>query len=122
MAMAHGSTGASEEHVVTVATLHQRLAEASDARTRDLAALRAFLAHGRTRRAVATLRVDPKALESRIGTLDDEDLHALAGRARVLETDPVSGMNSGGTAGLIVLGVVVVLVVLIVAEAISFGD
>ena len=82
-----------DEHLVNPQAAQQQLLAAESARTRDLAAVDAFVASAQGMSALATLGVDSSTVRAALPVLSDAELAELAARTADLQSDPVAGLT-----------------------------
>lgn len=80
-----------DDHVVSRATIDQKLAGAAVERSRNLASVNAALSSPNAARAAASLGVGVDRMRRALPRLSDADLRDLSRRAATLRTDPLSG-------------------------------
>jgi hypothetical protein len=107
--------GFAQPHLVTAELAQQRMIEAAAQRETDLATLRTAFSSSEAAQAAAALGVDLDFVQSRLGTLNDGELHELAARASALDSDPVAGALTRHQLwiGLIALAVILLVVILV---------
>jgi hypothetical protein len=80
-----------DEHVVSRASIDQKLAGAAAERARNLASINEALSSPSASRAAASVGVGVDRVRRALPRLSDADLRDLSRRAAELRTDPVSG-------------------------------
>jgi hypothetical protein len=92
LALVSGPVMASpDDHVVSRATIDQKLAGAAADRARNLASVNEALSSPNAARAAASVGVDVDRVRRALPRLSDADLRDLSKRAAALRTDPLSG-------------------------------
>ena len=114
-ALLSADRGFAQEHVITPELVQQRLVDAATQRDSDLAAVRIALSSPGAARAAGVLGVDLASVQSRLGTLNDGELHELAARAAALDSDPVAGALTRRQLYIGLIALAVILLVIIVA-------
>jgi hypothetical protein len=107
--------GFAQQHLATRELAQQRMADAVTQRESDLAAVRTAFASPEAARAAAALGVDLPSVQSRLGTLNDGELHELAARAAALDSDPVAGALTRRQLWIGLVALAVILLVIIIA-------
>jgi hypothetical protein len=107
--------GFAQEHVIAPELVQQRMVDAAAQRDTDLATVRLAFSSPEAVRAAGALRVDLASVQSRLGTLNDGELHELATRAAALDSDPVAGALTRRQLWIGLIALAVILVVIIVA-------
>src|SRR5437899_999836 len=77
--------GFAQEHLITPEMVQQRLVDATTQRKSDLATVKIVFSSPEAVRAAGVLGVDLRSVQSRLGTLNDAELHELATRAAALD-------------------------------------
>jgi len=80
-----------DDHVVSRATIDQKLSGAAVERSRNLASVNEALSSPNAARAAASLGVDVDRMRRALPRLSDADLRDLSRRAASLRIDPLSG-------------------------------
>ena len=107
--------GFAQEHLITPELVQQRLVDAATQRDRDLSTVTNAFSSPEAARAAGVLRVDLASVQSRLGTLNDGELHELATRAAALDSDPVAGTLTRRQLWIGLIALAVILLVIIVA-------
>ena len=105
------------EHVVSPASLAERLDAGSAQRAADERALRDLLTADSSRKTLQAAGLDAQQVVQSVSALGDEDLSRLAERARSFEADVAAGAltNQQITYILIALGTAVIILVIVAA-------
>jgi len=102
------------QHVVSPADLQQAVADASQARQKNLDTLNNFLSTDKAKDALESAKIDPQQVKKAVAGLSDEDLANLASRAQKAQNDFAAG-SIGDRDLLIILVCIAVLILVIVA-------
>ena len=103
--------GYAEDHIVSLAELHGKLASAAAARTVDLSDIERVLSLPAARDALEKAHVDQDQIRTAVSKLSDEELSRLADRARGVEQDVQGGL----IVGLLTLVGLIVVIIIVVA-------
>jgi|SRR6185503_4656173 hypothetical protein len=79
------------DHLVGTEAARQQLLDTAAARSRDLAAVDAFVTSPDGTAALARFGVDSADVRGSLAGLSDAELHDVAARANALQADPVAG-------------------------------
>jgi hypothetical protein len=107
--------GIAQEHLATPDLAQQRLVDAAAQREGDLATVRTAFSSPEAARAAGVLGVDLASVQSRLGTLNDGELHELATRAAALDSDPVAGALTRRQLWIALIALAVILLIVLIA-------
>jgi hypothetical protein len=114
LAVAAGPAWAGE-HLVGPEAARQQLLDAGAARSRDLAAVEAFVASPQGSAALARFGVDSSAVRGALPGLSDAELSDLAARTAALQADPVAGALSRQTIYIGAIALAAIILIIIIA-------
>ena len=106
---------AADDHLVPPQAVAARLAEAAQARARDLADVDRALSSSEAASVADAVGADVGRLKAAAAALTDEELRDLALRARALETDPRAGLSRDVDRLLVIFLIVGIVILLIKA-------
>ena len=107
----HGLLG--EEHVVSSSELRKELAEATEARKKNIKQVRDFFSSAPVREAMKKMPADSTKVEQAVSSLSDEELARLAQRTQKIQEDFVAGALSNEHLTYIVIALAAAVLVLV---------
>lgn len=103
-----------DEHLLAPGLAEKRMAEAADARGRDLATVTAFVEAAEVTATLEAAGLDPARVRSSVTALGDQELREIASRVAALESDPVAGAAFTGKQIGLVAGLILIIVFVII--------
>ena len=76
---------AAEDHIVKPVELHNAIVAASEARQNDIAKIRTLLSSDAGKKALGSVKVDSRKIETAVTLLNDQELARLAARAEKIQ-------------------------------------
>lgn len=104
------------EHVVSAAELHRSVAQASEARTRDVNKIRAFLREDRVQTVLKTARINQQKIVNAVPVLSDAELARLAQATDKAQKDFAAGSLTNEQLTYIVIALATAVIVILIVE------
>jgi len=108
---------AAEDHIVKPVELHNAIVAASEARQNDIAKIRTLLSSDAGKKALGSVKVDSRKIETAVTLLNDEELARLAARAEKIQGDFSAGALSNQELTYIVIALATAVIILVIVVA-----
>jgi hypothetical protein len=108
---------AAEDHVVKPVELHNAIVAASEARQNDMAKIRELFSSNAGKKALNSLKIDSRKIETAVTFLNDEELARLAARAEKIQEDLFAGALSNQELTYIVIALATAVIILVIVVA-----
>lgn len=102
-----------DSHVVNPVDLQKDLLASSQARQRNVEAVRQFLSTPIAEKAMRSSHVDPQQVRAAVSTLDDQEVAQLAARANKAQADFAAGSLSDRDLIIIILAVAALVLIIV---------
>jgi hypothetical protein len=102
-----------QAHVASPADLHQATLAATQARRKNLEAVRQFFSSDMAQKALRSARMDPVQVTNAVSTLSDAELAQLASRAQKAQADFAAGDLSDRDLIIIILAVAALILIIV---------
>jgi len=106
----------SQIHVVSPTDLQKEAVAATQARKRNLEAVRQFLSSQAAEKALKSAHVQPEQVKTAVSTLSDQELAQLASRAHKAQADFAAGTLSNRELIIIIIAIAALVLIIVAVQ------